>query len=215
MLLKNMSLSKIAFRHACLYLDMSWKNKFPFLDMLVVLDGRIAQHGHFLRCRCSINGNCSLSFIVAANEALLIHGTKPEVAQKIAEQGFDEPLSRRTLYGRGAYFTDEVDQRRLPLAHGRTLRLYLFIWLCSSEVMENATNRRLMEQEAPTSFVRLFFVDSIEWKLNLACAHALTLDVRTLRNVGLNLSICEVRWPGPNIAPNAFEPPGSQKVWMV
>ena len=42
----------------------------------------------------------------AANEALLIHGTNLEVAQKIAEQGFD-PRHLQGIYGRGIYFTHD------------------------------------------------------------------------------------------------------------
>ena len=43
----------------------------------------------------------------AANEALLIHGTNLEVAQKIAEQGFD-PRHLHGIYGRGIYFTHDL-----------------------------------------------------------------------------------------------------------
>lgn len=47
------------------------------------------------------------------NEVLLLHGTKDGSVDQIVHQGFDERLSRRSLYGQGVYFTTDpckVDQ---------------------------------------------------------------------------------------------------------
>lgn len=42
-----------------------------------------------------------------ANEALLLHGTTHEVAEKIATQGFDERMCKRGHYGRGIYLSTD------------------------------------------------------------------------------------------------------------
>ena len=42
-----------------------------------------------------------------ANERLLFHGTKPDVVERIVNQGIDFRLVERALYGDGAYFASE------------------------------------------------------------------------------------------------------------
>ena len=41
------------------------------------------------------------------NEAVLLHGTERETAEKIIRQGFDERLCHRHYYGRGIYLTTD------------------------------------------------------------------------------------------------------------
>ena len=43
-----------------------------------------------------------------ANEVLCIHGTTKESASHIANQGFDDRLGNRELYGRGIYCTTDA-----------------------------------------------------------------------------------------------------------
>ena len=47
-----------------------------------------------------------------ANEVLLLHGTHQSSATKIMQQGFDQRLAQRRLYGRGTYFTAESCKAR-------------------------------------------------------------------------------------------------------
>ncbi len=43
-----------------------------------------------------------------ANEVLLLHGTKAELAKRISRQGFDDRVLKRGLYGHGVYFSTEA-----------------------------------------------------------------------------------------------------------
>ena len=43
-----------------------------------------------------------------ANEVLCIHGTTKESASHIADQGFDDRLANREVYGRGMYCTTDA-----------------------------------------------------------------------------------------------------------
>ena len=47
-----------------------------------------------------------------ANEILLLHRTHQSSATKIMQQGFDQRLAQRRLYGRGIYFTAESCKAR-------------------------------------------------------------------------------------------------------
>eukprot|EP00929_Paragymnodinium_shiwhaense_P043601 TRINITY_DN22414_c0_g1_i1.p1 TRINITY_DN22414_c0_g1~~TRINITY_DN22414_c0_g1_i1.p1 ORF type:complete len:570 (+),score=57.79 TRINITY_DN22414_c0_g1_i1:112-1821(+) len=69
--------------------DCPWARELPHLAELAQLFPHIS-----LDCR--------------ANEVLLLHGTENRHVQQIIEQGFDERLSKRGLYGRGVYFASEA-----------------------------------------------------------------------------------------------------------
>ena len=43
-----------------------------------------------------------------SNEVLLVHGTTQERAASIMQQGFDDRLGNRALYGSGVYFTTDA-----------------------------------------------------------------------------------------------------------
>eukprot|EP00929_Paragymnodinium_shiwhaense_P063300 TRINITY_DN31633_c0_g1_i1.p1 TRINITY_DN31633_c0_g1~~TRINITY_DN31633_c0_g1_i1.p1 ORF type:complete len:593 (-),score=40.33 TRINITY_DN31633_c0_g1_i1:259-2037(-) len=53
----------------------------------------------------------SLDYVIldaSVNEVLLLHGTPPDSAQQILEQGFDDRMANREMYGPGVYFTTDL-----------------------------------------------------------------------------------------------------------
>ena len=46
-----------------------------------------------------------IQLVKRVNETILLHGTEEKIATHIAQQGFDERLNTKALYGRGIYLT--------------------------------------------------------------------------------------------------------------